>query len=75
MARWWSRGLSAAGSGARRLVKAAPGVLCDLIGFAGVSSISYGAWRVYEPAGFIVAGLLLMAFAMLVGRRLDARKS
>ncbi len=31
---------------------------------AGAVAVSYGAWLVYDPAGFIVAGLL-MAYAGL----------
>jgi hypothetical protein len=54
--------------------KATPHAVCDLAGFSGAALISYGAWLIYPPAGFIVGGLLLMAFAMLVGRRLDAGK-
>lgn len=56
------------------VTRAMPTVLCDLTGFAGAGLIAYGAWRIYEPAGFLVAGMLLIAFAMLIGRRLDARK-
>lgn len=33
----------------------------DAMMLAGVASVSYGAWMVYEPAGFIVGGVLLLA--------------
>lgn len=46
--------------------------LCDLAGFAGAGTIAYGAWLVYPPAGFLVGGSLLVAFALYAGRRLDA---
>lgn len=36
----------------------------DALIVAGAAAVSYGAWSVYEPAGFIVAGLL-MAYAGL----------
>lgn len=32
--------------------------LCVL---GGAGSIAYGAWMIYEPAGFIVGGILLIA--------------
>lgn len=51
-----------------------PHAICDLAGFVGAGTISYGSWLIYEPAGFLVGGLLLMAFAMLIGSRLDVRK-
>lgn len=33
----------------------------DGMAIAGASSIAYGAWLVYQPAGFIVAGMLTLA--------------
>tara|TARA_Y100001001_G_scaffold163842_1_gene194061 strand:+ start:3913 stop:4104 length:192 start_codon:yes stop_codon:yes gene_type:complete len=35
----------------------------DAVGLAGAGLLSYGAWLVYQPAGFIVLGGLLLAFA------------
>lgn len=32
----------------------------DAFGLGAVASISYGAWLVYEPAGFIVGGVLIL---------------
>jgi hypothetical protein len=43
--------------------------LRDLAGVTGLLLVSYGAWRVYEPAGYIVAGALLLAGAFLSGAR------
>ena len=40
----------------------------DAIGLAGAGLVAHGAWLVYEPAGFIVAGLLLIAAAWLGAR-------
>ena len=34
-------------------------------GMAGAALIAYGAWLAYAPAGYLVAGLLLMAGAVL----------
>jgi len=39
--------------------------LIDLVGLAGVGVFTYGAWLVYQPAAFLVAGALLMAWALL----------
>lgn len=55
--------------------RALPGAVCDLAGGLGVVLVSYGAWLVYEPAGYIVAGLLLMAGAMILGRKFGAPKA
>jgi hypothetical protein len=33
----------------------------DFVGVCAVASISYGAWLVYPPAGFIVGGALVLA--------------
>ncbi|MBP7704189.1 MAG: hypothetical protein KA105_02750 [Caulobacter sp.] len=41
--------------------------LRDGAGLAGAALIAFGAGKIYEPAGFIVAGLFLVAFAVLTG--------
>ncbi len=41
----------------------------DLTTLAGCGLISYGAWLTYRPAGFIVAGLVLLAAGLNGGRR------
>lgn len=43
-------------------------LIIDLAGLAGATAISYGAWLVYEPAGFIVGGTLLLAAAWIGAR-------
>jgi hypothetical protein len=43
-----------------------PGLLRDLAGLCGVGFVSYGAWLVYPPAGFIVGGSLMTAGALLL---------
>ena len=40
----------------------------DIVGLVGIALVSYGAWLTYNPAGFIVGGVLLMATAVLVSR-------
>ena len=61
-----------------RLLKALsvfPALLCDVAGFAGAALVSYGSWLIYVPAGFLVGGVLLIAGAVLFGRRFDAEPS
>lgn len=48
------------------LVSIAPTLFLDLVGLIGVGLIAYGSWLVYEPAGFIVAGVLLVIAVILV---------
>ncbi len=42
-------------------VRKIPDLLRDVAGLAAVGLISYGAWLVYEPAGYITGGVLLLA--------------
>ncbi len=42
-----------------------PDLLRDVAGIAGAAAISYGAWQVYRPAGWIVGGALAVAGAWL----------
>jgi hypothetical protein len=48
----------------KRLAALAP----ELASLAGAGLISYGAWLVYQPAGFIAAGAFLVAGAWLYAR-------
>lgn len=43
-------------------------VLEDVVGVAGVGLVAYGAWAIYPPAGFIVAGLFMVSVAAAAGR-------
>jgi hypothetical protein len=43
----------------------------EIVGAAGIASLSYGAWLAYRPAGLIVLGMLLIALAWLLGRSAD----
>jgi hypothetical protein len=49
----------------RTIAGAVPGVVRDLAGLGGVGLVSYGAWLIYPPAGFIVGGSLLIVGALL----------
>jgi glucose dehydrogenase len=40
--------------------------------FAGLAFVVYGAWLIYHPAGFLVAGILLILFALLLDRNKDS---
>ena len=40
-------------------------LLRDGAGLLGLGLVSYGAWLIYPPAGFITAGVILVAAAML----------
>ena len=42
------------------LIKAAPDILRDLAGLVGAGLVAFGAGEIYRPAGFIVAGALLL---------------
>ena len=39
----------------------------DCVGVAGVIAVSYGALEIYRPAGFVVAGTFLLAWALYDG--------
>ena len=39
-------------------------IIFEAVQLAAVASISYGAWLAYEPAGFIVGGVLVLAGTM-----------
>lgn len=50
------------------LVSIAPTLLLDLVGLVAVGLISYGAWLIYPPAGYIVCGLLLLIGVILIAK-------
>lgn len=37
----------------------------DIFAFLGVALIGYGCWLVYQPAGYISSGALLVLFAII----------
>lgn len=40
----------------------------DVAALCGAASVSYGAWLIYEPAGFIVGGIIALSAAVLSAR-------
>ena len=42
--------------------------MAELMGWIGFCLISYGTWRIYPPAGFIVCGTLLFTMTLLEAR-------
>ena len=40
--------------------------LPDVLLVAGTAAVSYGAWQVYPPAGYIVAGLFALVAGVLL---------
>jgi hypothetical protein len=57
------------GSGLAKAATAVPELALNLVGFAGAGLIAYGAWLIYQPAGFITGGVLLLGGALLIARR------
>jgi hypothetical protein len=55
------------------LISRVSGALLDLLrelaGLAAIALIAYGAWLIYEPAGFITAGVLLLIGTILLGMK------
>jgi len=41
-------------------------IIVFVIGLIGLAAISFGAWSIYEPAGFIVCGLFLLWWSYMV---------
>lgn len=50
----------------RTIAGVMPGLIRDLAGLCGVGLVSYGAWMIYPPAGFIVAGILLIVGTLMI---------
>ena len=46
-------------------------ILTPLVGVLGAILLAYGAWLIYPPAGFVVAGALCLCWSWLVARYLD----
>ena len=43
-------------------------IIGALIGIIGIFLIAYGAWLIYQPLGFVVLGLALIAYSYLIAR-------
>ena len=50
----------------RTIAGVVPGLVRDMAGLCGVGLVSYGAWLIYPPAGFITGGILLIVGALLI---------
>ncbi|KEY58496.1 hypothetical protein [Serratia sp. DD3] len=48
--------------------------LSVLVGVAGVLLLTYGVWLIYQPAGFVVAGLLCLLWSWLVSKMFNPAK-
>jgi hypothetical protein len=48
------------------IAMAVPSLVRDLAGLCGVGLVSYGAWMIYPPAGFITGGFLLIVGTLLI---------
>jgi hypothetical protein len=51
-----------------RLAMKLPEIIADLAGLAGAGLLSWGTYSIYEPAGFIAGGVMLLAGAVLFSR-------
>lgn len=60
---------AAVARGASRALNAAASLVPDGMIASGIGGIAYGAWLVYEPAGFIAGGVLLLAGGVLAARK------
>ena len=45
-------------------------ILSDLLVFAGASAITYGAYEIYTPAGYICGGLFAIAIGVIIARNI-----
>jgi hypothetical protein len=48
------------------IFQALPALVRDFAGLSGVGLVSYGAWLIYPPAGFITAGILLIVGTLMI---------
>jgi hypothetical protein len=46
-------------------------ILAPLVGVLGALLLSFGAWLIYPPAGFVVGGALCLFWSWMVARYLD----
>lgn len=53
-------------SRASRMATELPTLITDAVWLGGAGLISYGVWLIYRPAGFIVAGVLMIGAATLL---------
>ena len=58
--------VAASAAGLKAFGRAIPSMLRDAAGLCGVGLITYGAWLIYPPAGFITGGILLVVGVYLL---------
>ena len=46
-------------------------ILAPLVGVLGAILLSFGAWVIYPPAGYITGGILCLLWSWLVSRSLS----
>jgi hypothetical protein len=51
-----------------KLPASLPVIVRDVAGVLGAALVAYGAYLIYRPAGFIVAGLFLVVGSYLIAR-------
>lgn len=49
-------------------------VLSFVIGLAGALLVAFGSWLVFEPAGYIVGGVLCLLWSFMSARAIAARR-
>lgn len=69
VADWCARFLASARPSAVATLHALLAAVVALRGLAGLLLISYGAWLAYPPAGFVIAGVLLLADRVMEERK------
>ena len=42
-------------------------IISDLLIVLGLEAVTVGAWMIYRPAGWLVAGIALIGFGWLIG--------
>jgi hypothetical protein len=52
----------------RKILGALPILLRDFVGLIGCAAMTYGAWQIYEPAGWMLGGMLLLVGAGALAR-------
>ena len=45
-------------------------IITFIVGLAGALLLSWGSWQIYQPAGFIVGGLLCLVWSFMAARAL-----
>lgn len=53
----------------KRTLAALPVLARDAVGIGGGTLVTYGSWLIYPPAGFLVAGVLLLVGAWILASK------